>query len=147
MDLVAEIDAMFVEFVEDGHPAGGELFETRFDQTRGTLRPGVHGGPEERAAEGRMSIEAEVLGGFRGIFQLLYGPFLPGFGVIVHGGRGEAIEEGVVGWMHGNQLALEMGGQFGDLQACVLYDALDLVGIGLAFGGFLQIDDAAIPGR
>ena len=83
--------------------------------------------------------------GFGGVFQLLHRPLLAGGGVVVYGGGREAVEEGVIGGVYGYQLPLQMGGQFGDLQAGILNDAFDLVGIGFAFGRLLQVDDAAVP--
>jgi hypothetical protein len=49
--------------------------------------------------------------------------------------------------MDGDQLALEVGRQFSHLQAALLQYPFDLVAIGLALGGLLQVEQAAVPGR
>ncbi len=52
MDLVADVDAGFVEGVEDRAPAPGQLVEGALDQAGRALRPGIEIGPGERAGEG-----------------------------------------------------------------------------------------------
>ncbi len=47
--------------------------------------------------------------------------------------------------MDRNELALEMGGELGDLDAVFLEHAAQVVAIGFAFGGFVQIEEAAVP--
>ena len=49
--------------------------------------------------------------------------------------------------MDRDHLALEMGREFGDLDADVGELALDLVAIGLALGGLVEIEEAPVPGR
>ena len=61
MDFVADVAAGVVEGVEDRPPAPGEFGEGGLDQAGRALRPGIDIGPGERAGEGRMRVEAEVL--------------------------------------------------------------------------------------
>ena len=42
MDLVADVDALFIEFVENGEPAGGEFFKAGVYQSCGSLGPGIY---------------------------------------------------------------------------------------------------------
>jgi len=145
VDLIAEVDAMPVEFVEDGKPACRQLFKACFHQTRGPLGPGIESWPEQGSAKGSMGIEPKVIGGFGGIFQLLYCPLLAGGRVVVYCSGGKAVEKGVIGRVYGYQLSLQVGRQLGDLEAGILYDAFDLIRIGFTFGCFLEVDDPAVP--
>ncbi len=52
--------------------------------------------------------------GLGGQLDLLDRPFLPGFRVALHGRRREGVEGLVEGRVHGDELALEMGREFGD---------------------------------
>src|SRR5580658_7860520 len=83
--------------------------------------------------------------GFGGIFELLHRPLLSRSRVIVNGGGCEAVKECVIGGVHGYQLSLQVCRELGDLQAGILYDAFDLVGVCFAFGGLLKVDNAAVP--
>ena len=49
--------------------------------------------------------------------------------------------------MHGDELALQMGRQLGDLDAGILADALHLVAIGLRLGRLFEIEQPRVPGR
>jgi hypothetical protein len=51
VDLEAEIDAGFVEGVEDRPPAFGKLVEGRVDEPGRALGPGIEVGPGEGAGE------------------------------------------------------------------------------------------------
>ena len=82
VDFEAEVDADFVEFVEDRSPAFGEFVEGSFDEAGGTLRPRIHVRPGERAGKCDVRGEAEILRGFRGMMELLDGPGLARFGIV-----------------------------------------------------------------
>ena len=56
MQLVAEVDALFLERIQDRPPALAELGEPFRHQSGGPLRPGIDERPEQRAREGRMSL-------------------------------------------------------------------------------------------
>ena len=49
--------------------------------------------------------------------------------------------------MDGDELALQVGGKLGYLQAVLGQDALDLIAVGLAFRGFVEIEEPGVPGR
>lgn len=139
MDFEADIDADAVKGVKDGQPAFGQLVESGFDQAGGALRPGIDVGPGKRAGEGDVGFDAEIGGSARGKEELLDGPLLArgGVGVACEASRSEACEESVVGGMAGNELALEVGGKFGDGKFVPGGDGLQIVAIGFAFGGAL----------
>ena len=92
-----------------------------------------------------MCVETEILRGFGGIFELLNGPFLTGFWIIMYCRGSEAVKKGVVRRVNGYELSLQMGGKFRYLQTGGIYGAFDLVRIGFAFGCFLQIDEPGVP--
>src|SRR5262249_13147807 len=78
--------------------------------------------------------------------QLLFGPALPGLGIAANARSGETIEGDIIGGMHGDELALQVGGKLGDFQAVTRGDALQVVAVGFAFGGALQVKQAGVPG-
>src|SRR5262249_28833883 len=49
--------------------------------------------------------------------------------------------------MHCNQLSLEMGRKLSHLKAVGLQHGLNLVAVGAALGGSLQIEQSTVPGR
>src|SRR5204863_5375243 len=57
----------------------------------------------------------------------------------------EGVERGVVGGMHGHQLALQMRRQLGDLEAPLGQDASYLVTVHLALGRFGEVEQAGVP--
>ena len=116
MDLVADVDAVLVEGVEDRLPAPAELGEGLLDQARRPLRPGIEKGPGQRAGEGRHAASRpRLLRRLSPQLHLLDRPGLARLGVAAHLRRREAVERLVIGRMHGDELALQMGRQLGDL--------------------------------
>ena len=48
VDFITDIHAFFVEMVQDGLPAPGQLLKPHLDQAGGALGPGMEGMPEQR---------------------------------------------------------------------------------------------------
>jgi hypothetical protein len=65
----------------------------------------------------------------------------------VHLFRREVVELQVVRRMHGDELALQVRGELGDLDLVLRGDALQLVAVRLALRGLREIHDAGVPGR
>ena len=147
VELVAGVHPVLVERVEDRLPAPPEFGKAFLDQPGRALRPRIHHVPHQRARKGRVAGAAEPAAGLRGQLQLLDRPGLPRLGMPVELARREAVELAVVGGVRGDQLALKMRRQLGDLDAVGGADALDLVGIVLALGGLLEIEQPCVPGR
>ncbi len=147
VDFIAEIDAGFFIGVEDGEPALRELFERRFKKPRRALGPREEIGPGERAGEGHAGVEAEAAGGFRGEHELFHRPFLPRFRIAAHALRGEGVEQRIVGGVDGDELALQVGGEFGDLHAHVGEHAFHLVAVSVAFRRLAEIEQRGFAGR
>ena len=117
VDLVADVDARIVEGVEDRPPALGQLVEGGLDQPGRPLRPGI----DDRARPARRRRwRAPSARGWRealaASLHLLDRPLLRACRVAAHLRRGEAVEAGVVGRMHRDELALQVGRQLGDLR-------------------------------
>ena len=108
MHLETEIYAGVVECIQDRPPAFGELIERRLDQAGGALRPWIEVGPGERARERCVIRQPEMPRCFRGVVELLDRPALASLWVPAHLGRGEGIEQLVIGGMHGHELALRV---------------------------------------
>ena len=121
MDLVAAVDARVLEHVEDRPPTRREFLEAGIHQTRRALRPRVHHGPQQRARERDVRREAQVGAGLRRELALLDGPLGAFRRLAVKFGGREAVEEAVVGGMHGDQLAFEVGRQLRDLHAALAH--------------------------
>ena len=94
-----------------------------------------------------MRLEAEMLGGRQRHLHLLDRPFLARLRIAAHFRRGKTIEGFVIGRMNGDELALQMGGKLGDLDAVLARHAGEFVAIVLGRGSLLQIDQLAGPGR
>ena len=147
MELIAEIDAILVIDVEDRLPAPAKLGEGFLDQPGRTLRPGIKIGESQSAGEGDGGFQAKALRGGGGKPHLLDRPFLPRLRLAVQGGRSETVELAVIGRVRGDELPLQMGGEFGDLDAGVGAHALDLVAIGLGGSSPGEIEQARVPSR
>ena len=103
--------------VQQRQPAAGQFVKGFLDQTRRALRPRVKIGPSQSAREGGVFGQAQISAGGQGFFDLIHRPFGPRLGIAAHGGGGKTVKLGVIGGMHGDQLALQMGRQLGDLHA------------------------------
>ena len=93
-----------------------------------------------------MRVEAEIAAGPRRELHLLDGPRLAALRVAPHLGRGEGVERIVEHGIDGDQLALEMGRELGDLNAVLGRLPFQLVAIGLARGRLVEVDEALVPG-
>ena len=78
-----------------------------------------------------MRLQAEVFRCPKRASHLVDRPFGACRRVAAHFRRRKAIEGGIIGRMDRDELALEMGGELGDLQSVLCRDAIDLVAIGL----------------
>ena len=65
MDLVADVDARRRRRRRGSASSASPARRRRLDQAGRTLRPGIEIGPGERAGEGHMAVEAEILRGLR----------------------------------------------------------------------------------
>ena len=63
----------------------------------------------------------------------------------MHLGCRETIEHRIIGRMHRNQLTLQMGRQLGDLDPAVCQHAAQIIAVGLAGRGGLEIDERGLP--
>ncbi len=147
MDLITHVDAVFVRMIEDRRPAAGKLVEGGLDQTGRALRPGIDVGPGERAGKGGMRRDAEMLRGCDRHLHLLDRPFLTCLRIAAHFRRSEAVEGVIIGRMHGDQLPLKMGGQFGHFDTVLAGDTGELVAVILRRGSLSEVDQLASPGR
>ncbi len=147
MNLIGEVDALFVEGIEDRPPALTELGEGGLDQAGWPLRPGIDVGPGQRAGEGDMRAEPKPPRGLGGVAHLLHRPFLPRARIAAHRGIGEAVEGGIERRMHGDELPLEMGRQLGDGQPVLCHRAFHLVAIGIGLGGLGEVEQPPVPAR
>ena len=147
MQLEADVDTLRVAIVEDRLPASGELVERGLDQPGGPRRERVQERPGERAGEAHHRIEAEVAARLRPGLDLPHRPFGPGARTAPNRRGGEPIHDGVVGRVHGDEVALEVGRQLGDDEAVSGEHPCDLVAVGLARGRLVEIEEPRVPGR
>jgi hypothetical protein len=91
------------------------------------------------------AFKAQAPAGDGGGLQLAHRPDLALGRLAAQLGRREAVEQLVIGRMHGDQLALQVGRQLGDLQAVAGQQAGDVVAIGLALGGQGQVEERVRP--
>lgn len=90
--------------------------------------------------------QSQALAGFGGQPQLLHRPGLAGGRITAFVRRRESVEQAVVGGMDGNQLPLQVGRQFGDLQAVPGQHAGDVVAVRLAARRLGQIEQVGRAG-
>ncbi|OBX33808.1 hypothetical protein A8U91_02850 [Halomonas elongata] len=147
MNLEAQVDALFVEDIEDRPPATGQLGEAFLDQPRRALRPGIEVGPQQGAGEGAVRPEAQASAGAGGELELLLGPVAPCIGAAMQVSGSEAVEQFVEGGVHRHQLPLKVGGKLADRHACLGAASVQLVTVILAFGGEFEVDQARVHGR
>src|SRR5262249_31633032 len=72
---------------------------------------------------------------------------LPRLRIAFHLSRSESVECLVIGGMHRDELALEMGREFTDRQAVSDSHTLDLVAIGLRRRSLVEIEQSSVPRR
>ncbi len=147
MNLVAAIDAGLLEGIEDRLPAPTQFDKGFFHQTRRALRPGVKIGPGQSTRKGGVRLEAQTLRRPGAQFDLLHCPGLALLRFAVQSQRREAIEQGVIGRMHGDQLTLQMRRKLGHLQAILCQHTGDFIGIGLALRALFEIENRRRRGR
>ena len=114
VDLEADVDADILRMVEDRFPALCQFVEGCLDQAGGALRPWVDIRPGQRPRKGRDGRQAKVCRGGQRLAELVHRPLLTRLRPAAHGLRGKPVEQKIIGRMHGNELALQMGGQFGE---------------------------------
>ena len=131
MDLVGDVAAGFVEGVEDRPPSPRQFGERRLDEPGRALRPGIDERPRQRAGKRRVRLETQAPRSLRGVKHLLHRPFLPLGRLAMHLRRRKCVKRLVVGRVHGDELALQMGRKLGDREPVARGDSLEFVAIGL----------------
>src|SRR5690606_9594523 len=91
-------------------------------------------------------VEAEAARGPGGEVELFDRPFLPRLWIAAYLRWCKGVEQRVVSRMHGHQLTLQVGRQFGDDDSGVLQDAFDLVAISVALGRLSEIEQRRLAG-
>src|SRR5690606_25026757 len=86
-----------------------------------------------------MGAEPEALAGLGREVQLVDGPRGTGLWLATQFHRRELIEQAIERRVHRHQLALQMGRKFADFDAGLGAEPLELVAVGLAFGGASQV--------
>lgn len=147
MDLIGEINTVLVRIVEDRQPALCELVEGSLDEAGRTLRPGIDIGPGQRAGEGRLDREPQASRRANCALDLVDSPLGACPGIAAHLRHGEAIECCVISRMHGDELTLKMGREFGDGKAVFGRYRLHLIGIVLGLRRLLEVEEPPVPAR
>src|SRR5439155_896548 len=145
MDLEAGVDALVLEHIENRAPAPRQLVERRLDQTSRPLRPGIEIGPCQRARKGRVLGNAEPPRRPRRQLDLLDRPGSTRLRLSAHLRSRESVKRGVVGRMHGDQLALQMRRQLRHLEPALGQHAPHLVAVRLALGCLLEVEEPPVP--
>ena len=91
--------------------------------------------------------QAKTARNARRLSHLVRRPKAPLLGIAANSGRALSVEHRIIGRMNGDHLALKMGGKLADRDADVGQLSLDLVAIGLAVIGAIEVEQAAVPGR
>lgn len=117
VDLVTDIEPGLIKRVKNREPTPGQVVKRLLDQSRWPEWLGVGLRPGQRAREGGMRGDPQIGAGSGGRQHLLHCPLLPPQQVAANLGRGETIETRVLGGVQRHQLALQVGGQLGELQA------------------------------
>src|SRR5271165_94865 len=147
VNFEAEIDAILVINVEDGFPAAALLGETFLDQSGRPLRIGIEIGPGERPGKAHMLGQSEAARNAGRLAHLIGRPMAPLLRVAAHRRRALSVEQGVIGRMNGHYLSLKMSRKLADCDAYVSERSLDLIAIGFALVGAVEIEESIVPGR
>lgn len=91
-----------------------------------------------------MRFQPEVLRCLRSFEHDITSPFLAFLRITFDMLGSETIKWDIVGGMNGDQLALKMGGQFGELDANVAQCFEEVIAVGLGGGRFIDINQAGI---
>src|SRR5213080_1706067 len=145
MDLEAGVDALVLEHIENRAPAPRQLVERRLDQTRRPLGPGIEIGPCQRARKSRVLGNAEPPRRPRRQLDLLDRPGGTRLRLAAHLRSRESVKRGVIGGMHGDQLALQMRRQLRHLEPALGQHAPHLVAVRLALGCLLEVEEPPVP--
>ena len=111
------------------------------------MRPRIQILPRQRAGEGRVRAEPEILRGARRLEHLLDGPLLARRRIATHLLGREAVEGVVVRGMHGDELTLQVRRELGDLQAQLREHALHFIAVRLALRRAIEIEQPRLPRR
>src|SRR5208282_456162 len=147
VNFEAKVDAMLLVDVEDRLPAAALLGETFLDQSSRPLRIGIEIGPGERTREAHMLGQSEAARNTGRLAHLIGRPTAPLLRVAAHRRRALSVEQGVIGRMNGHHLSLKMSRQLADCDADVSERSLDLIAIGFALVGAVEIEESIVPGR
>ena len=140
-----DVDAGIVIGVQDRQPAAGQFGKGGLNQACRALRPGVQIGERKRSGETDRPGQAQIAGGGRGLGDLIHRPGLPRLRIAVHRSGRKGVEGRIIGRVHGDQLALQVGRKLGDRQPGVGTDAAHLVGIGRTLRAEVQIEQPGVP--
>src|SRR5215467_168445 len=117
VQLKAQVDSRRVKVVENGFPSLCQFVERQVDQPWRTLRPRIDIRPSESAWKGYVRLDSQVGGSFCCQSKLFDSPYLTSRRISTNALRSKRVEPNVISRMHRNQLALEMGRKFSQLQA------------------------------
>ena len=132
VDLVADIDPLLVEEVQQRPPAPGQLGKGLIQKRLIVRRPRIKKGPCQRPGKGRVRLQPQAAGGYRRLAHFLHRPALARLRIAMQRRRGKGVKRRVIRWMHRHQLSFKVSGQLADHQPMLRQDAADLVAVGLA---------------
>src|SRR5260370_2742892 len=93
-----------------------------------------------------MRVKTEIVAGARGELDLVDSPSLARLRIAAHFRRREGVERIVIGRIDGDELPLEMGGEFGDDDSMLGGGALQFIAIGPALRRLAQVYQTRVPG-
>ncbi|MNJ60183.1 hypothetical protein D3C77_558990 [compost metagenome] len=147
VNFEAQVDALFGAGIEHRQPAPGQLGEGCFNKAVGALREGKDVRPCQCTGKSPHVAQAQAPRRDGRAGELVHRPGTAGSRVALQVGRCKTVAQGVVCRVYRHQLAKEMRGQLADHQPVFGQHGGDVVAVGLAACGELDIEQTLVPGR
>src|SRR5262245_3113757 len=147
MQFEAHARACAVEGIEDGAPAARQFGKAFLHESVGPRWIRIEKWPQQPSRHCHMSPEAESSRCACGQQQLILGPGRACRRIAPYRRWQKHVEDVTIDAVCAQHMALPVCRQFGDEEAMAREQSLHLLAVGVALGGFGEVEDCAVEGR